>query len=72
MSTRIYTVTEKGSDKVRLVEASSQSQAIRHVVADRFEATAASGKDVAAAMQAGVKLETAGADPTDLVSQAEG
>jgi hypothetical protein len=68
MSTRIYTVTEKGYSIPRLVEASSQSQAIRHVVADRFEAAAASGKDVAAAMQAGAMVETAGVDPEDLVS----
>lgn len=56
--TRIYCVLKKDGTK-RLVEAASQSQAIRHVVTPEYRAEIASPKTVAFLMQEGLKIETA-------------
>lgn len=57
METRIYVVTDHtGVETPRLIEASSQAQAIKHV-AKRYYAAPASAKTVAAAMLDGIKLE---------------
>jgi hypothetical protein len=61
--TRIYRVIETESDAAdRLVDAGSQSQAIRHVVGSRFEATIASPHEVANLVSKGVMVETAGSE----------
>lgn len=57
MSTRIYIVT--GAGKQRLVEAGTQSQAVRHVVKGQYKAVAATPKDIANLMKTGVQVETA-------------
>lgn len=59
MQTRIYKVTLKGGHNVRLVEAASAAQAVRHVVKDEFIAEVATTKEVAYAMNAGAKVESA-------------
>jgi len=61
MNTRIYKINDKENGAVRLVEANSAAQALRHVAAERYEATTASPKDVAAAMANGTTVETANA-----------
>lgn len=57
-ATRIYLVDERGAS-VRLVEASSAAQAIRHVVRHKFTAHAATPKAVATLMARGIVLEQA-------------
>jgi hypothetical protein len=60
----LYEVTTKGEDKVRLVEAESAAQAIRHCAEGMFTTrTIQAPADVAKIMQGGVKLETAGVAP---------
>lgn len=56
--TRIYCVIAKDGTQ-RLVEATSQNQAIRHVVTPDYRATIASPKTVAHLLQQGLKLEAA-------------
>jgi hypothetical protein len=70
VKTRIYEVApttgnlklSHDGDGVRLVDAGSLSQAIRHCVAPMFVATIAKPKRVAGLMQAGVKVEQAAAE----------
>lgn len=71
MNARIYVVVDTQTNSERLVSANSQAQAVRHVVGERFSAAAASAGDVAKLMQAGVKLETAGADSAPIVEAAQ-
>lgn len=60
-ATRIYIVTRKGSTTKRLVEATSQAQALRHVAFDEFSVQNASAKEVATTMGEGVHVEDANA-----------
>ena len=58
---RLYVVTEDGGNE-KIVEATSQAQAIKKVVGERFKAMPASARDVArvmAAQYAGEKLSSA-------------
>lgn len=58
MQTRIYAVrAANGEGKPRLVEATSQSQAIRHVTGDLFSAEVVRAKDLAHLMSTGTKVE---------------
>lgn len=61
MQTRIYVVTSSKNltGQTRLIEASSQSQAVRHVAQDEYAVHVASPKDVAALMAAGARIESA-------------
>lgn len=62
MKTRIYvvgTIGEQVHGEARLVEATSASQAIRHVVKDKFEAGVADTKTVARLMADGTSVEVA-------------
>ena len=54
--TRIYVVLNKQSGLKRLIEATSQSQAIRHCIKPHYEAKVASAKEVA---KSGIALEIA-------------
>lgn len=68
MQTRIYVVasTKRLSDSgVRLVEASSQSQAVRHVAQDEYDVRVATPKDVGQLMSLGVKIESANPPKAD-------
>ena len=60
-NTRIYAVTPQVSEapQVRLVEASNQAQAMRHVAKDTMNVTVASQQDLVKALGSGVKVETA-------------
>jgi hypothetical protein len=60
MSSRIYLVTDRDTQAVRLIRASSQAQAIRHAVAKRFNAEVASQDHIVLRMLAGDTVETAG------------
>jgi len=64
MQTRIYVVSNKAPEghpkSFRLVDATSQAQAIRHVAADEYECHVAQTKELAILMNNGVKIETAG------------
>jgi hypothetical protein len=61
MNTRIYVVRVKTGDKtqVKLVDAATQSQALRHVAKSFMEVKVASAKDVADYLGKGAKVETA-------------
>lgn len=56
---RIYVVQNKTTAEKRLVEATSQAQAIRHCVAQVYRADVASPKAVASLMGEGLKVERA-------------
>lgn len=71
-SNRIYRVTEEGKEGCRLVRATSQAQAIRHVASTRFEAAVATQDDLVAALTNGSKVEEAGIDPADLLKDVDG
>ena len=58
---RIYVVTNGGTQ--HLVQASSQAQAIRHIVGKTFDARIAKTLDVAQLMGNGAVLETASNAP---------
>ena len=61
----IYKVTQQGADKPRLVKADSSAQAIRHCAKEVFAAQLCSKvEDAADLLAEGVKLETAGEEPT--------
>lgn len=60
METRIYEVNQEGKD-TRLVDASSPSQASRHVAKDVITVTIPSTKRVAALMGKQVRIEQASA-----------
>lgn len=67
-ATRFYVVevTDRKTKEVietRLVEATSQAQAINHVTKPHHSAHAASSKEIAALMTKGVKVEDATKDP---------
>jgi hypothetical protein len=62
----IYVIATKGEDEQRLVKAESAAQAIRHCARDKFTArTVSRAEEAAEIMTAGVKLETAGAEPVE-------
>lgn len=64
MSARIYVVTEMKAGGVidaHLVRASSQGQAVRHVVAERFVAEVASQDELVTLIAGGAKVEDAAA-----------
>ena len=58
--TRIYTISNGDTD--RLVRATSRAQAISHVARSVFNSRVATQDDLVDAMQAGVKVEDAGAE----------
>lgn len=59
--TRIYTVTD-AAGVARLVQATSQAQALRHVAAGAYTVRAASALDVVELVRQGVQPETASTD----------
>lgn len=58
MATRIYAV--QSGDIFKLVEAGTKQAALRHVAKDLIHVEVANQKTLVAAMQDGVKVETAG------------
>ena len=59
MNTRLYIVTQDSGEQ-SLVEAANPSQAIRHVVANRYSAKPASPMEVAKLVGDGVQVQKAG------------
>ena len=57
MSTRIYAV--QAGEVFRLVEANSKQAALRHVAKDLINVSVANQKTLVAAMQDGVRVESA-------------
>jgi hypothetical protein len=57
--TRIYVVLNQQTGDKRLVEATSQAQAIRHCVSTIYRADVATSKAVAQFMSKGVRIEVA-------------
>jgi len=72
MNTRPYRITLKTTGDERLVTASNQAQALRHVARDAFTISPASGNDVLELMQKGVKPEDASAEATETAPATEG
>ena len=65
--TRIYYVKEINSDRVKLVEASSQAQALSYVSKEAFECRVASQKDIISALTGGSIVEKAIGEPKEFV-----
>lgn len=61
MSTRIYKVSS--GKYVRLVRASNQHQALRHVATDVYTTRVATQNDIVECMQLGLKVEDASSEP---------
>jgi hypothetical protein len=57
-TTRLYCIAEAETGRIRLVDATSPAQAIRHCTKGRFHVSTPSAKDVAKLMNDGVKVET--------------
>lgn len=59
-TTRVYAVTDTAAAdmNIRLVRATSQAQAIRHVAGKRYQAKPATVDEVVQHMGAGVKVES--------------
>ena len=64
-TTRIYVVRDTANESKRLVRASTQAQAIRHVVKDRFEVTVADQETLVFMMSNGAMVEDAAAEPVE-------
>jgi hypothetical protein len=62
---RIYIVSDNDTTGARLVKATSQAQAIRHVAESRYNVEVASAMDVADMMVSGITVENASAKPAE-------
>lgn len=65
MSTRIYSVTPKvdtGPVRPRLIRASNQAQALRHVAKDTLNVVVASQNDLVSGLTSGITVEDAAAE----------
>lgn len=56
---RIYTVNRKADNTTRLVRATSQAQALRHVALDEYTVDVASQTDIVDSLGNGVQVEIA-------------
>lgn len=59
-ATRIYIVRDTFDGETFLVEATSASRALRHVIDPQYDVHAATVREVAAEMTKGAKIERAG------------
>ncbi len=57
--TRIYAVKRQSSGTTRLVRATSQAQALRHVALDEYDVDVASQDQLVNALGVGIAVETA-------------
>ena len=60
--TRIYAVKHQSESGPRLVRATSQSAALRHVAQDEYQTRVASQDDLVIALHNGAEVETASAE----------
>lgn len=58
MATRLYVVTNNDTKTVRLIDAASQGQAVKHCTKDHFSVKTATTKDVAFLVGNGCKVES--------------
>ena len=68
-ATRIYSITPTAAaakPEPRLVEASSQGQALRHVTGSMFKVETVSAKEAVDAIKSGIQVEVANAAENDL------
>lgn len=61
--TRIYTVLDEDTDKRRLVRATNNAQAVRHVTSNRFAAAVTPQEQLVRLLGEGVEIEDAKAEP---------
>ena len=66
MTTHIYLVADKATNKPRLVRASHPSVAVRHVAADAFDVRVATHDDLLSAFEAGVTVEKLAGEQQEL------
>lgn len=64
MQTRIYVVINRTTGEKRLIEATSQAQAIRHCTYPAYEATVATAKTVGECVSGGMRIEKANEQQT--------
>jgi hypothetical protein len=64
--TRIYMITHNQTNDVRLIDASSQSQAVRHAAKADYAVKVAAPKDVAHYMRGGVEVEQVDPEPEQI------
>jgi len=57
--TRIYAVKRQANGTTRLVRATSQAQALRHVAVDEYDVDVASQDQLVNALGVGISVETA-------------
>ncbi len=67
---RIY-LTEKKDGSKALVKATNQAQGLRHIARNEFSIKVASALDVAECMAAGMAVEDATKEPTDLIEESQ-
>ena len=60
MSTRIYLVTDRDTQTMRLIRAGNQAQAIRHAAQSRFDIEVAGQDDLVQLLGSGQAVEVAG------------
>lgn len=70
--TRIYRIKNKADGKVRLVEATHPSNALRHVAQASFEVSVAKPADVVYAYEHGAKVEQVKPEQLSLPETSEG
>jgi hypothetical protein len=66
MTTRIYRIADKATQKPRLVRASHPSVAVRHVAADSFDVRVATQDDLLNAFEAGITVEKIAGEQQEL------
>ncbi len=67
----LYSVRNKETGVIRLVDAQQNAQALRHVASDTFEVLVAKPRQIAELIGAGVTLETYSADAQAELPEAE-
>ena len=67
----VYGVRHKATDKIRLVEADNQAQALRHVAGSDYEITRPAGREISELGRRNVFVEIYGAEPEAVEPQGE-
>lgn len=67
--TRVYIVTDKKTGDVRMVRCSNPTEALKHVISNRFESVYAEQDAIVEAVSNGVGVEVIREEPTDNPAQ---
>ena len=70
MTTRIYTVTNKASGRTRLIRATNQAQALRHVWDDTLEASVPTQDELIKLAVGGIAVEEIQSKPEAVATDA--